>query len=648
MRYHQSLVVGAFLLAAATTSAAAKSAGADGREPGSVLIYPIQATNQNSFVVLSVTNTNTNPVAGATNVLFEYVNITANGTPNEPCGCLVIDRVEALTPADTLSVLADCHNILGQEGYAVVTAQDPSLFKTAWSHNFLVGSELVVRPNGGVYSINAIPFASPVAQGLPTDLNGNTVVDFNDIEYEGVPDTIYIDSFIAAANSTLTLVSLTPGPVVSTQVRFDIFNDNEFPLSLVRSFPCWFQEPLIEVGLVFSEAFLANNTPNDPNELDINCDNLDDLETGWAIIRGISATLQSGEVVDPALVGAITAGPVGSINGGHLLWESELKQNGVFASCVPVIVTQPPLCQVTDPGPATIGVGETFVASYTVTDPDSATVTLLTSGPAGTIFAPPAGVLGVPFNGMITYTAQPADAGMTLNFSILVDDGEKQSSCPFSVNVLNEVDECPTEVTVMFDELVGPGGTVLPAGTPVSNQFLAMFGFTVTGTGPNAGPAIFDSSNPTALDPDLGTPNGVIDGGPGLVPGAPGVGFGPNAGAMNTLPLGNVLILQNNEIAEPNDDEDGGTLTLTFTQGVKIVSFKIVDADEGSLGEAHGFDAPVGGNLTFTKVINGIGDNSVQTDVINQADFTTRRLEIELIGSGALGELTFCLPDGGV
>ncbi|HKD99416.1 MAG TPA: hypothetical protein VKE69_00280, partial [Planctomycetota bacterium] len=151
-------------------------------------------------------------------------------------------------------------------------------------------------------------------------------------EYEGVPDVLFIDSFIAVANSSLTLLNLTGSVNHTVFVKFDVWNDNEYPMSATKQFRCWFEETLADVAPLFQDSFLRNNTPNDPSELDINCDNLNDFETGWARIDGIVASCGAESIPDPALLGALSAGPAGpSIEGGRLLWESKEKQyNGDF------------------------------------------------------------------------------------------------------------------------------------------------------------------------------------------------------------------------------------------------------------------------------------------------------------------------------
>ncbi len=324
-------------LCAATLSPAVL---ADGLTPGSALIYPVQRSgvsvgqggSASFFTIVNVTNTDLSPTMGTTNVMFEYLNTIPNPSdPKNPLGCLINDRVETLTGADTLSVLTACHNGPNQQGYLVVHAQDPDLFKTAWAFNALIGSELVVNSLGGVYSLNAIPFESPVAHKAATDLDGDGQLDFDGNEYEGTPETLYIDSFIALVDTSLTLINLSGGSEFKATVDFDVFNDNEFPLSAQLQFTCWAECRLSEISEVFTNSYLHFNTPDDPGELDTDCDGQENLETGWAIVHGLVASSSVESIQNPALVGAITLSPGAFFNGGGRLWESPDKQfNGDF------------------------------------------------------------------------------------------------------------------------------------------------------------------------------------------------------------------------------------------------------------------------------------------------------------------------------
>lgn len=328
-----------FLCAAVVGSLLVSTAFADGRKPGSVLIYPVHRSGE-AFTVLSVTNTNLTPqtrvsFGGSTNVHYQYVNVVPNrNDPFRPLNCIVYDRVEFLTPADTMSVLTACHNATAgtQEGFVVLNAEDPSLFRTPWSHNDLIGSELVISAAGVVYSTEAIPFESPVAAGNATDLNGNRRLNFDGLEYEKVPDLLYIDSFIALGGSQLALMNLTGGHQDINTIYISAWNDNEFPMSATLEFNCWFDEPLTRVSPLFEDDFLRRS-PNDPRELDLTCNGRGDLETGWAIIQSIDVRNPGGASIsrDGAVLGSITVGSTRTIDGGRLLWNGRvLQDNGSF------------------------------------------------------------------------------------------------------------------------------------------------------------------------------------------------------------------------------------------------------------------------------------------------------------------------------
>ena len=326
------------ILSAAALTCAAFTSGlqAQGRTAGSLLIYPVHRSGDGFFTVASVVNTNLTPMTkisfgGSTNAHFVYVNVVRNIlNPFRPLACNVFDRVEFLTPADSLSVLTGCHNATfgRQEGYLVVTAEDPTKYRTAWSHNWLMGYELVVSGSGVAYSIEAIPFQSPIAAGSPTDKNMNMRADLDGQEYSEVPDQLYIDNFVALAGSQLTLINLTGGPLDINTVYFAVWNDNEYPLSATIEFNCWFDERLTNISTLFSDAFLSG-LPNDPIDLDVNCNNRNDLETGWAIVDSIDVRVPGGQSFssDGAMLGAITAGATTAIDGGRLLAESKTTQS---------------------------------------------------------------------------------------------------------------------------------------------------------------------------------------------------------------------------------------------------------------------------------------------------------------------------------
>ncbi|MCA8941427.1 MAG: hypothetical protein KDB80_02605 [Planctomycetes bacterium] len=320
---------------------------ADGRKPGSVLIFPVHRSGGSWITILNVSNTSTQPdtpisFGGSTNAHFEYVNVQPN--PNAavnpldkfmPVGCTIFDRVEFLTPADHISVLTTCHNAFGgngQEGYVVVSAEDPALaMGNAWSHNYLIGSEIVMSALGVTYMVNALPVKAIPGDHAPTTMGGFPFyLAFDNAKYEALPDSVMSD-FIGVGNSQLALINLTGGPAIENTLFFEVYNDNELPLSATLRFRCWFDCPLSDVNPLFSEANL-DNFPNDPQELDIDCDGTGDLETGWFRIRSTGTWFSGGQNHSPdgVVVGSITAGHA-SVRGGHLLWESnETQTNGTF------------------------------------------------------------------------------------------------------------------------------------------------------------------------------------------------------------------------------------------------------------------------------------------------------------------------------
>jgi hypothetical protein len=324
-------------------AALAPSLHADGREPGSLLVYPIhevrqeifkdnegpievgiQAIAQPAFTLISVTNINRNG-NGTTDVHFEYVNVTQTNDPFLFADCSIADRVETLTPADTLTVVTSCHNSAQfAQGYLVVTALDPDEIDTPWSFNHLIGSEQIVSIGGGMYGLEAIPFKAIGAQGTATDLDSDGRRDFDGGEYERLPDELYLDSFIGVIAGELILVAFT-GPEYLVNVDLVIYNDDEFQLSGQIAFSCWSRILLAQVSGFFTDAGLST-TSNDPRSLDLDCDNVDDVETGWAILRARDAISPTSPTIDdPALLGATTF-PFGQFMNGRLLWESAARQ----------------------------------------------------------------------------------------------------------------------------------------------------------------------------------------------------------------------------------------------------------------------------------------------------------------------------------
>jgi len=148
-----------------------------------------------------------------------------------------------------------------------------------------------------------------------------------------------------------------------------------------------------------------------------------------------------------------------------------------------------------------------------------------------------------------------------------------------------------------------------------------------TGYTPNNQARIFDTSNPTGGDADLGTPNSAF--------GGPGVGH--NGSPTNNKALGNVLIIQESNKNAPDDNEFGGTISFSFATPAKIEDVVLLDIEESGT-----IVVTTSGGSKQTFPYTGKGDNAVQSETINVDNVV--KLVVNLPGSGAVAELGVCLP----
>jgi hypothetical protein len=196
----------------------------------------------------------------------------------------------------------------------------------------------------------------------------------------------------------------------------------------------------------------------------------------------------------------------------------------------------------------------------------------------------------------------------------------------------------------------------LPAGTIVDQVFGSRGTGPVTINGtipgkPGNRAVIFDSSNPTGNDFDLGSPNQDF--------GGPGVGDGGAAGSpfANDQALGNVLILAEDLVDndgdglvdDPDDDDVVGS-TWTFDFGdvgdVTIFSFQILDVENDELVATIEF-IDQGGATIETLFMPIPGDNGLATGEVGGLS-GVRGLLITLNGSGCLGGIEFARDNSGI
>jgi hypothetical protein len=181
-------------------------------------------------------------------------------------------------------------------------------------------------------------------------------------------------------------------------------------------------------------------------------------------------------------------------------------------------------------------------------------------------------------------------------------------------------------------------GNTLAAGVAITDQF-AGWGINLEVRNnnrkhPNAA-IVFDSSNPTGGDIDLGTPNEAHNG--------PGKGEG---GASNDRALGNLLIIAENDtdadgdalIDAPDDEASGGDMVFRFDGSTKIRNLVMVDLDKNETGAVLKFTKVDG--TAFEVPLVGTGDNCVARFAGEWSG--VQLLTITFTGSGAIASMEFC------
>jgi len=269
------------------------------REAGSLLVYPEFDNVTGSFTVLTLTNTD---IGQHGNLYVEFVYIDGDS-------CEEYNRVETLTPNDTLTLITRFHNPEQERGFVYAFAKS-SPGGSPIVANTLTGSVLVMNGSqeSGLaveYAINALAFEG-IGQGGFTDVDGDGLRDLDGVEYEQAPDKILIPRFFGQGpgvafgpqffESQLILVSLSGGARFTTSLDFLVYNDNEEVFSTEHSFYCWDKVDLLDISNLFSTHFLLTGTYHDPDEVF----GVGDLEAGWMRLDGGVATSSATAIEDPA------------------------------------------------------------------------------------------------------------------------------------------------------------------------------------------------------------------------------------------------------------------------------------------------------------------------------------------------------------
>lgn len=283
------LVVAGLMLAGLSSTVLAS----DGRNPGSLLLYPEFDNRHGTYTILTVTNVDTVETNESIDVEFVYVG-RFTGPQNEDNFCHEFNRTETLTPADTFTCLTDVHNPDADQGYAFLYAKD-TVTGEAKTHNYLTGNVITVDGFAMFeFSVNPVAY-----KGINSD-NGDGDLMLDNVEYGGTPGEIVIPRFLGqngARQSELILIGLSGGPLSDTIVDFLIFNDNEEIFSSEYTFRCWERVYLTSISLLFDNGFLANNTNDDPNEIV----GMETIESGWIHLQGHQYGEQNQSFPDPSI-----------------------------------------------------------------------------------------------------------------------------------------------------------------------------------------------------------------------------------------------------------------------------------------------------------------------------------------------------------
>lgn len=315
-RLLNNTVAGAFILAVASP------AFAGGREPSSVLVYPV-FDSRDAITVISIVNTNgdasfdpnTGDFKGTAWTHFNYIDAT---------GCRNNDTSVRLTPNDTFQTLANAHAPSAVEGYLYVYAETNNHSGIAKSWNYLIGDLLTIDGLLNIeYSANAYGFRSPLKDNELTDLDGDKSLDFDGLEYEKLPDVLLFPHFFGqddlnergnGIDGCIALIGLT-GSRYTYEVDFDIYNDNEIHASAYGyPFTCWAFPKLASISGAFTETYL-DNSGDDLNELR----GFPEINVGWFALRGNIAYHDSVDFPNPGIL-ALYVERIGKLSAADLPW----------------------------------------------------------------------------------------------------------------------------------------------------------------------------------------------------------------------------------------------------------------------------------------------------------------------------------------
>jgi hypothetical protein len=294
---------------------------AEGRNPGSLLVFPEFNNSNGHHTLITLTNANHDPSGAAVRVEIVFI----NGSGPNATLCTETNATVILTPEDTYTFLTSSLAPGLQQGYVYAFAKDVQ--GRAMSFDWLIGDDLLLDGvNNFDYSVEPYSFRAMTSFGTPTDVDHDGIRDLNGIEYEMSPAKIYVPRFLGQGgpyDSQLVLINLTGGAQFTALLDFLVYNDNEEVFSSNYAFRCWTKTPLSSISNLFTQSFLATFTTQDPLEMI----GMPQIETGWFEIDGNTAWSVNTQIQDPAFL-AFLIERTGPRSGAELAFETGKQGNG--------------------------------------------------------------------------------------------------------------------------------------------------------------------------------------------------------------------------------------------------------------------------------------------------------------------------------
>lgn len=202
-------------------------------KPGSVLFFSRYSSNP------------ANPSLGDTQINITNVNQSAAAQVHlfmvDGSTCSIADSFVGLTPNQTASFLVSDYDP-GISGYIVgvaVGGGGPTQF------NHLIGSEFIRETNGTTAYLQAMTVAKRSAGDVVPDGNGQTVLNFNGVDYEQLPSSLAVATFNSQTVDSNMLSIFSPstnlmiGGVTPTSVFTLLYNDAEVAISSSFTVNCY-------------------------------------------------------------------------------------------------------------------------------------------------------------------------------------------------------------------------------------------------------------------------------------------------------------------------------------------------------------------------------------------------------------------------